>query len=103
MRLGQASRDRTADEAVDETRKNIQMYSEAVAHLTGIYAANPSTARVWEPLQKILKDGAKMRSRLLSFVSQWCAATGVLVGGLQRVMACGAGKQIDEFDRFDEL
>ena len=70
-----------------ETRKNIKLYTAAVEHLTGMYAANPATADVWEPLRKILEDGAQMKNHLLGFVAQWCEQTG-LYNALSFLLVC---------------
>ena len=102
-----------------ETRKNIKLYTAAVEHLTGLfylslfffldlipvehltgmYAANPATADVWEPLRKILEDGAQMKNHLLGFVSQWCEQTG-LYNSLSLLLVCSysvVGNEVEDF------
>lgn len=77
----------SAEEAVRETQKNIQLYTSAVDHLTGMYAANSATDEVWSPIQKILEDGGRMKKRLLGFAAAWSETT---------------GRSVEEFDLYED-
>eukprot|EP00658_Telonema_sp_P-2_P042448 TRINITY_DN30481_c0_g1_i1.p1 TRINITY_DN30481_c0_g1~~TRINITY_DN30481_c0_g1_i1.p1 ORF type:complete len:640 (+),score=141.27 TRINITY_DN30481_c0_g1_i1:79-1998(+) len=86
-KINKLNSESSAEEAVQETQKNIQLYTAAVEHLTAMYAGNPATNQVWEPLRKILADGGRMKHRLLGFASTWCETT---------------GRSVEDFDQYND-